>query len=51
MSVYCGQGPEIVLSDGDRDRMLAVTFDGDRISARDIGAFSADAASDAVACR
>lgn len=47
----CGQGPEIVLSDARRVRMLAVTYDGADIVARDIGAFTAAAARDAVACR
>lgn len=47
----CGDGPEIVLSDAGRVRMLAVSYDGATISARDIGAFSAQAAVDAVACR
>jgi hypothetical protein len=47
----CGDGPEIVLSDAGRARMLAVRYDGAAISARDIGTFSAQAALDAVACR
>ncbi|SDY83756.1 Repeat domain-containing protein [Jannaschia faecimaris] len=47
----CGQGPEIVLSDAGRDRMLAVTFDGETFVARDIGAFTPLAAELAVACR
>lgn len=47
----CGAGPEIVLSDAARLRMLKVTFDGRAVVARDIGAFSATAAVDAVACR
>ncbi|WP_179379032.1 FG-GAP repeat domain-containing protein [Jannaschia marina] len=47
----CGAGPEIVLSNADRTRMLAVTFDGAAITARDIGAFTPAAAVDAVTCR
>ncbi|WP_245624086.1 FG-GAP repeat domain-containing protein [Jannaschia donghaensis] len=47
----CGQGPEIVLSNADRTRMLAVTYDGADIAARDIGPFSPAAAVRAVACQ
>lgn len=47
----CGQGPEIVLSDAQRTRLLAVTYDGAAITARDIGAFTPASARDAVACR
>lgn len=47
----CGDGPEIILADARRSRMLALRFDGSNITARDIGAWSNAAARDAVACR
>ncbi len=47
----CGQGPQIVLSDAARARLLAVTFDGTSIAARDIGAFTPQTAARAVDCR
>ncbi|MEP3441418.1 MAG: VCBS repeat-containing protein [Sulfitobacter sp.] len=33
----CGQGPEMVVARADWQRLMAVRFDGDQLSARDIG--------------
>ena len=33
----CGQGPEMIVATADWTRLVAVTFDGNRLSARDIG--------------
>ena len=46
----CGAGPEIVLASADWTRVLAVTFDGAAVAARDLGPWSAPAAERALRC-
>lgn len=46
----CGQGPEMVLADADWTQVVAVTFDGDRLSQRSVGAYSDLALELALAC-
>ncbi|MDB2407578.1 VCBS repeat-containing protein [Jannaschia sp.] len=46
----CGDTPEIVLASADWSRLLAVTFDGRGIAARDLGRWSASAAEEALSC-
>lgn len=38
----CGDGAEIIIPDANWRRILAVRFDGSKLSARDLGRFSAD---------
>lgn len=46
----CGQGPEMVLADGDWTTLLAVRFDGTALSSRGLGAYSADRMARALRC-
>ncbi len=48
----CGQGPEMVLPDGDWRRMVAVRLTGGRLAARDLGAYAGSTGlRQAMACR
>ncbi|SLN50402.1 FG-GAP repeat protein [Roseivivax jejudonensis] len=47
----CGDRPELVAADGTWRRLLAIGFDGTRLSARDIGPWSPEAEARARACR
>ncbi|WP_425098218.1 FG-GAP repeat domain-containing protein [Tropicibacter sp. S64] len=47
----CGQGPEMIVADGDFDRLLALRFTGTALSRRDLGTWSDGAAQAALACR
>jgi hypothetical protein len=46
----CGQGPEMVLADGDWSEIVAVRFDGTSLTRRGLGLYSADALERALGC-
>lgn len=46
----CGQGPEMVLADGDWSEIVAVRFDGTSLTRRGLGPYSADALERALGC-
>ena len=46
----CGQGPELVLADGDWSEIVAVRFDGTSLTRRGLGPYSADALERALGC-
>ena len=46
----CGQGPEMVLASGNWRQVMAARFDG-QLAARALGAYSAAAVAEALACR
>ncbi|WP_323771136.1 VCBS repeat-containing protein [Antarctobacter sp.] len=46
----CGGGPEMILASGDWSRVVALRFDG-TLTARDLGAYSADRIAAPVTCR
>jgi len=47
----CGAGPEILAASGDFARLIAVGFDGTRLAARDLGAWSQAGFETALNCR
>ncbi len=48
----CGEGPEMIVADADWQRLLAVRFDGESLSARDIGPHEGrDSFARALSCR
>ncbi|GGL69998.1 FG-GAP repeat domain-containing protein [Wenxinia marina] len=46
----CGAGPEMIVASADWSRLLALTFDGAAVAARDLGPFSAAAVTTAMTC-
>jgi hypothetical protein len=46
----CGEGPEMILADGEWRSIVAVRFDGTTLSRRDLGPYSAAALSAATTC-
>ncbi|SHI88393.1 FG-GAP repeat domain-containing protein [Wenxinia saemankumensis] len=47
----CGSGPEMIVARGDWSRLLALRFDGDEVTGRDLGPWSEAAVAAAMACR
>ena len=48
----CGRGPEVIVANSNWTRVLAVTFDGKRAKARDIGPHQGRASfAKALACK